>query len=143
MFTWRSKLFAAADKGEVAKIAVLLASGRNPNVQGERRYVRGTPLHVAANAGHSEIVRMLVEAGADVEQPSSGLIGSGYTAIHWAVEAAHSGVVKVLLGLGTDVTSRDDRYGYTPLHLACLKTREALYTGTYPVRVDIMRLLLN
>ncbi|XP_065567875.1 mitochondrial disaggregase-like isoform X2 [Artemia franciscana] len=57
-----SALLHACHSGNVADVKRLLRRGVNPNV---RHPLGWTPLHVAAMNGYSNIVRLLVEAGAD------------------------------------------------------------------------------
>jgi len=75
-----------------------------------------TPLLFAARAGSAEAARLLVKAGADVNDT----LPNGMTAL---VEAAHSGqpdVARVLLDLGADPNARE--VGYTALHAAVLRS---------------------
>ncbi|WP_439624346.1 ankyrin repeat domain-containing protein [Gemmata sp.] len=51
-------------KGELDKVKGLLA--RNAELKGARDDLEQTPLHVAAHYGHAEIVKLLLEQGADV-----------------------------------------------------------------------------
>ena len=46
----------------------LLQQPRDPNAENEEGF---TPLHFAAYCGHVELVRLLVEAGADIEYTRS------------------------------------------------------------------------
>jgi ankyrin repeat protein len=75
-----------------------------------------TPLLFAARSGSAEAARLLVKAGADVNDA----LPNGMTAL---VEAAHSGhpdVARVLLDLGADPNARE--VGYTALHAAVLRS---------------------
>ena len=60
---------AAAQRGQTKTVATLLRAGGDPN--NERLTYRGrlslTPLHWAAMEGHLEVVKLLIEAGADIE----------------------------------------------------------------------------
>jgi ankyrin repeat protein len=74
-----------------------------------------TPLLFAARSGDAESARLLVEAGADVNDA----LPNGMTAL---VEAAHSGqqaVGLLLLEKGADPNARE--VGYTALHAAVLR----------------------
>ncbi len=59
-------------------------------------------LHVASFKGHTATVKMLIEAGANVNCKSNK--GSGqYTALHSASAEGHAATVKELLAAGADV----------------------------------------
>ena len=52
-----------AQRNHVGLLRLLLDAGANPNVPGgDDNY---TPLHDAADAGHVEIIKLLIERGAD------------------------------------------------------------------------------
>lgn len=72
-----------------------------------------TPLMYAARDGHLEVVKMLAEAGADIEAPEANHI----TALQMAIGNDNIAVAHYLLGKGADPNSADD-YGRTPLWLA-------------------------
>lgn len=59
----RTALYRAAQAGNVAKVARLLATRLDPNVK-MRDFYQRTALHVANNV---ELVRLLIAYGADVE----------------------------------------------------------------------------
>jgi ankyrin repeat protein len=78
-----------------------------------------TPLHEAANKGHVEVVKILLEAGATVDAKTKVLrldspcisqllttpvdLQSGQTPLHYASAQGHTAVVKLLLDSGADV----------------------------------------
>lgn len=72
-----------------------------------------TALHVASKHGHANIIRILLEAGADALCVDSEL----WTALHHVANAGHGLCVKALLDAGADPEGRDGE-GRTPLQLA-------------------------
>jgi len=72
-----------------------------------------TPLHSAAFGGHVEIVKLLLERGADPNAKTD----DGLTPLHIAAFKGHVDVVRVLLEHGANPNAKDNN-GQTPLHYA-------------------------
>jgi ankyrin repeat protein len=70
-----------------------------------------TPLHWAASRGQVEIVRMLIDAKANLNLQSI----TGDTPLHWATLYGQEKIVKMLIDAGADLNVQDEE-GYTPLH---------------------------
>ena len=73
------------------------------------RHLDGSPLHAAASEGRADEVRLLVNAGTDVNATEK----NGSTALHAAASSGHRDVVRVLLDAGADLGAGGD---WTPLH---------------------------
>ncbi|XP_051018681.1 NF-kappa-B inhibitor beta [Acomys russatus] len=85
-------------------------------------YEGHTPLHVAVVHKDAEMVRLLRDAGADLNKPEPTC---GRTPLHLAVEAQSASVLELLLKAGADPTAR--MYGgRTPLGSALLRPNPAL-----------------
>lgn len=69
-----------------------------------------TPLMEAASGGYADIVKLLIEHGANVNAKSS----VGNTALTYACCGGYEDVVKILLDAGADVEHQNDN-GHTPL----------------------------
>jgi uncharacterized protein len=78
-----------------------------------------TPLHSAAAAHATEIVRMLVESDAPVNGKQHG----GWTALHAAADNGDEEMIKILLQHGADRLAQSDD-GKTPAQIAQLKGHE-------------------
>lgn len=78
---------------------------RNPNAHGR------TPLHRAAECGSPDVVRLLLDRGADINARDEL---NGVTPLHLAAEHGRVDIVKVLIRHGADVTIQN-RKGKTPL----------------------------
>lgn len=70
------------------------------------------PLHRAAQKGRTDLARLLLDHGANVNIKGGGI---EITPLHWA--AGHVEVAKLLITNGADVNAKD-KYGATPLHYA-------------------------
>ncbi|MFC6092804.1 ankyrin repeat domain-containing protein [Saccharothrix sp. BKS2] len=113
----RQALMAATVAGDLIGVQVLLANGaevdaRHPVLNGFNDL--HTPLLVASRDGHTEIVRALIAAGADVNatEPTFGAVP-----LHKAVYNGHADITRVLVETpGTDIDFQGSTNGYTPLH---------------------------
>ena len=90
----------ASEDGDAAAVARLLASGASAD---ERVEPGGeTPLMRAAARGHEDVVRALLDAGAD----ACARRADGFTPLILAVFFGHEGVVRLLVERGADVSAR-------------------------------------
>jgi ankyrin repeat protein len=76
--------------------------------------MRKRPLAVAAHHGHLEVVRLLIERGANISATGEWR----NTALHYAAIMGYEEVVALLLDNGAHANSRN-QHGITPLVLAC------------------------
>jgi ankyrin repeat protein len=89
-------LFDVAIDGDVSEVRRMVAAGADIEEQGE---LGMRPLHVAANAGHVEVITVLVEElGADKDAKNA----VGWTPLHSAAIKGHVEAIKVLVELGVD-----------------------------------------
>ena len=101
-------LFAAAQQGDAAAIARLVADGHAVNVRdGHGR----TPLHVAAYAGQRDAMRALVKAGADPD----ALEDDRYDIVTIAAVANDVSTLATALALGASARNVTSRYDGTAL----------------------------
>ena len=105
-------------KEEIAR--TLIRRGCDPAAC-SRNAMRVTPLHSAAAAASSDIVRLLLEAGSPVNERQQG----GWTALHAAAENGDKEMVKTLLEHGADPLIASDE-GKTPSQLAQAKGYEEI-----------------
>lgn len=77
-----------------------------------------TPLMDAAYGGYLDVVKLLLEKGANVNAVNTNKLDAdqvhGMTALHFAAEGAHPDVAEVLLAHKADVNAKD-QYGQTPI----------------------------
>ncbi|WP_353273965.1 ankyrin repeat domain-containing protein [Wolbachia endosymbiont (group A) of Ennomos erosarius] len=77
-----------------------------------------TLLYLAAKRGHTKIVKILIEKGANVNVIGKG----GLTPLYWAVQEGRTEIVKILIAKGAKVDAAG-KDGFTPLHWAVQKGR--------------------
>jgi ankyrin repeat protein len=104
------ELIEAVREGDLARARAAISSGADVNVHDSRPLLGAgnTPLHDAANGGQSHLVRMLLDAGADV----NARCAAGWTPLMRACNAGELAVVKTLLDEGADPHLRNAE-GYT------------------------------
>ena len=93
-----SLLQRACKKGNVKDVLQLLERGADPN---EADFCGFTCLHEAALAGHTEVAKILLDHGADVNKPAFEA-GDLETPLIDASENQHTETVKLLLKYGAD-----------------------------------------
>ncbi|CCK70450.1 Hos4p KNAG_0E01880 [Huiozyma naganishii CBS 8797] len=96
----RTKLQIACDKGKIAQVRSLLAEG-DVDID-DQDNAGNTPLHEAALNGHLDIVKLLVETGANVNIQSFAMFGD--TPLIDASANGHLDVVQYLVAHGSDPT---------------------------------------
>lgn len=107
----------AAAIGDAARVRTILT--RDRDAVRERSSDGWTALHLAAFMGHAEIVRMLLDHGADLEAVSRN--GIANRPLHAALAGKGAPeVIELLLARGADVNARAEDE-VTPLHLAAAR----------------------
>jgi hypothetical protein len=91
---------------------------KHPEYINARGGVNVTPMHVAATAGHPDVLSLLLEHGVDVDVRG----GSDVTPLYWASRKGRLEAGQVLLDRGADINARGI-YGQTPLSGALYKGR--------------------
>ena len=108
-----SRLARAAERGQVAKVRKLIEQGADVNARGRAQKVEDanfewwlpagrTPLYLAAQNGHVEVVQLLLDRGAD---PNLG-DEYGETPLHQAARRAECEIGELLLKAGADANAR-------------------------------------
>jgi outer membrane protein assembly factor BamB len=108
-------LWAAAKAGDATEIERLLAAGVDPNARYEYDF---NALLYAAIGGHADVVRVLLEHGADANAHDSL---NHFTPLAMAATGGHCEVVRLLAARGADPDARDLYAGKTPLWFAASK----------------------
>jgi ankyrin repeat protein len=76
----------------------------------------GTPLYLAAYKGRKEVVRVLLDAGADTDQAST--IDHGATPLFASAQNGNVEVVRALVEAGANIDLAETTNGATPLYVS-------------------------
>lgn len=107
--TFSGEIHRAIADGDVARVKDLLRQDPSlANVPDEADRFSSLPLHLAAQGGDLEIVKVLLDAGVDVDCGDS----DESTPLHVAAMNRHQDVVTLLLKHGADVNKRDRNGAY-------------------------------
>lgn len=120
----------AAKKGEVEMVDALVDAGVNLNDRDDED--EATPLMLASQNGHHQIVVGLLALGAQVDATMKGR----RTALELATFEGHSMIVQSLLVGKADVNATVST-GYTPLMLACSRGHKSAAESLLAGRADI------
>ncbi|MFP3033577.1 MAG: ankyrin repeat domain-containing protein, partial [Wolbachia sp.] len=88
-------------------------------------------LHIVARNGHLEIIKHLIEKGANVDRKAI----NGFTPLHLAAMYGHKEVITTLLGKGANVNEKTAD-GWTPLCLAALTGHKDVVTTLLEKRAN-------
>jgi ankyrin repeat protein len=121
------ELFAAIEKNDIQKVKVSILMGADVNVRDP--YVSMSPLMMAAYNGYTEIAKILIEKGAEVN--AKGGADMDTTPLIFAANQDLIDMVKLLIDKGANVNVKTV-YGWTPVLFAV--SRE---------RIDILKLLIE
>lgn len=108
------KLFKACGKGDVTTVKAILSANKTLDLSSMDEE-GNTPMHFAAVGGHADVVKILIEHGANVEVKSR----DGFTPMHSVAQGDHSKVLELLIEKGAHVdTPNTFDNGNTTLHYA-------------------------
>lgn len=113
VLSYAQDIYLASYRGDLDTVKRLLAE--NPDLINSRNSVGRFPLEMAAQTGQIEVVKFLLEKGADVN-----LNRGGATALHMAaIYGGKTEVITLLLEAGADINARTGN-GDTPLNMAVI-----------------------
>jgi len=131
-------LWTAAFQGNLEAIKRHIAAGAEINAPFIAPGIPAsgaTPLHLAVLAGQREVVRYLVEQGADLNAKAKDAHGG--TPLHWAAALGRIEMARLLIEAGAGVNALDN-HGFTPLDA----TRYDQHASA-PARAAVAKLLLQ
>jgi len=92
-------------------VELLLAKGADVNLKDKEGR---TPLHLAAESADRDIVGLLLDKGAKINEKDDD---SGFTALHYAAQFGNKNAAELLIARGADINAKD-KQGHTPLYVA-------------------------
>ncbi|HVL10010.1 MAG TPA: ankyrin repeat domain-containing protein [Burkholderiaceae bacterium] len=118
-------IWVAAQKGHLAITQLVLCI--EPALIDARNQYDETALHLAASAGHADVVKILLDRQVSIDAKSQ----YDWVALHYAAYAGHADVVKILLDRQASIDAKNE-IGETALHYAVLVND-----------VDVVKILLD
>ena len=112
---WTPIYYAVYHQREAALTHFLQNGGSPDDVTGSGQ----PPLCVAVANGHIEVVRILLDYGANVD---ATMRDSGETALHIAIKNCHNDIIELLLEAGPQLEAHTTETNETPLHYAASKS---------------------
>ncbi len=124
-------IWTASEKGDLEALSALIAAKADVNVNGGWNEP-WTPLHYAADGGHSLVLQALIDARANVD----GTDASQWTPLYYAVQGGHTAAVQVLIDANATINVNDE-YGMTPLHSAACNGHTEAVQVLLAARADV------
>ena len=107
----------AACNGDKETIQTLIQQDNSlANIKSKE--IQSTPLHFAAHRGYLDIVKLLLDAGANVNAKEGNYSKS--TTLHWAAKEGHLQVVRLLVESGAKIDVKDNWFNLTSLGWAII-----------------------
>jgi hypothetical protein len=113
-----TRFFEAVEEGDVAGLDRTFMSNIHFNIDALRSNGQGSEgmaaLHMAAGKGHAEMVKFLLDDGADIDIRDRDLTGNS-TPLHHAAFDCHTDIIRTLLENGAEARATGS-FGGTALH---------------------------
>lgn len=119
-FDGYTPLGLAAHFGQEEAATYLLDSGADINLKGKDGKLNNTALHASIAGNHINIVRLLLNHGADIDSQCEGEIRRGFTPLHVAVHFNRLQIANLLIENGANLSITNSE-SLTPYEYALLK----------------------
>ena len=132
--------------GKADSVSEAVESGVEVNRQLEFGRQILPPLFIAVSKGQQDVVRTLIQAGADVDagvQKGDSKLPTGTKPLIMAVQGGHEGIARLLIDAGADVNSVIPEIGTAALALAVKKGSESLVRLLIDTGADVNYKLPN
>jgi ankyrin repeat protein len=126
------KLLSAPSEGDDSEVTTLLSS-ENEGIS-IRTDDGQTALLLAARRGHIDILKILLDTEANVDDRDC----NNWTALHNAVILGHTEAVDILLAAGADAGTMTKPGSWTPLHLAAHSEHVSVMESLLAANVDVI-----
>ena len=117
--TGRTALMKACRKGNIEAVKLLLENGADPNLPDCDLYSKNTAFIFACIRGCKETVKLMLDKYVDISSPES----RAGDALYKSVYCNQVEIVDILLNAGIDINYMN-KYGFTPLAIACIYGRD-------------------
>lgn len=133
----REDLLSASKNGDYERVEYLLKKKKIDVNVSNSDYE--TPLHLACQNNHFEIVKLLIDHGANLEACRDF---SDHTPFHYACENGHENIIKLLVENGVNIHARVSAGNSTALYILAQNNesyllRYLMYQGLEPEYQDI------
>ncbi|KAF5748260.1 putative Ankyrin repeat family protein [Tripterygium wilfordii] len=126
----QSVLFVACERGRLDVVKHLL---NYPVLLTSEVDALTTSLHVAASGGHTDIMKLILQARPDFARKKDI---NGCTPLHLCCSKGHLDITRELLRLDPNLSCLQDNEGRTPLHWAAIKGRVAIIDEILSVSLE-------
>lgn len=105
----------AAGKGSVGVLEELMKFDKSVVISSRNKITDSTPLHIATEGGHVEVVKMLLDAGASASDENK----VGYAPMHIAAKHGHLELINKFAKSNVNLRQLSRKTGLSALHIAC------------------------
>jgi serine/threonine-protein phosphatase 6 regulatory ankyrin repeat subunit B len=110
----------ACVRGDIKQVKSWIDIGVDVNTNfKDTNGVEGTPVYYTANEGHLDIIQLLLQAGANINQMTTD---NGYTPLYVTAGKGYVELARILIKAGANI-NQGNKYGATPLHIAALNKK--------------------